>query len=49
MIELALLLSLGAVGYMLAIQEPQQEQFQNLQPRSTLKHIDNVVHNQAPK
>jgi len=49
MIELALLLSLGAVGYMLAVQEPQQEGFHSLQPRTTLKHNDNVVHNQEPK
>ena len=49
MIELALLLSLGAVGYMLAVQEPQPEGFQNLRPRSTAEHSEKVVHKQQPK
>lgn len=44
MIELALLMGLGAVGYMLATQEP-QEGFA-LQPRPTERHTDVVVHKQ---
>lgn len=46
MIELALLMGLGAVGYMLAVQEPTQEDFT---PRSTSKHTDPVEHSQNPK
>jgi hypothetical protein len=46
MIEAALLLSLGAVGYMLATQEPQKEEFQ-LKPRSISQHQEPVVHVQA--
>jgi len=54
MIELALLLSLGAVGYMLAVQEPQSESeskegFTPLAPRPTSEHSENVVHKQQPK
>ena len=45
MIELALLTGLGAVGYMLATQEPTKEGFE-LQPRPTEKHTDAVVHKQ---
>jgi len=45
MIELALLMGLGAVGYMLATQEP-REDF-TLQPRPTLQHTDVVVHKQG--
>jgi hypothetical protein len=46
MIELALLMGLGAVGYMLATQEPRQEGFE-LQPRATADHTDMVVHKQT--
>lgn len=46
MIEVALLLSLGAVGYMLATQEPQKEEFQ-LNPRSVAEHSEPIVHEQA--
>ena len=56
MIELALLAGLGAVGYMLAAQQPQkddpltmvQEQF-TMAPRPTTSHTDNVVHSQESK
>lgn len=56
MIELALLAGLGAVGYMLASQQPQsddpltlvKEQF-TMSPRSTTSHTDNVVHSQEAK
>jgi hypothetical protein len=54
MIELALLAGLGAVGYMLATQQPQRgddhltlvkEQF-TASPRSTTSHTDPVLHSQ---
>jgi hypothetical protein len=45
MIELALLLSLGAVGYVLATQEPQKEEFVSLS-RPTQQHTDLVIHKQ---
>jgi hypothetical protein len=45
MIELALLMGLGAVGYMLATQEPKEEF--TLQPRPTPQHTDVVVHKQG--
>lgn len=53
MAELALLVGLGAVGYLLAKQEPShsdsvQETFA-LAPRSTMTHDDGVVHSEAPK
>lgn len=56
MIELALLTGLGAVGYMLATQQPQkddkltlvQEQF-TMAPRSTTSHTDTVIHSQQSK
>lgn len=56
MIELALLAGLGAVGYMLAAQQPQkddpltlvQEPF-TMAPRPTTSHTDNVVHSQESK
>lgn len=56
MIELALLAGLGAVGYMLAAQQPQkddpltlvQEQF-TMAPRPTTSHTDNVIHSQEQK
>ena len=54
MIELALLLGLGAVGYMLAVQQPEKdltllnERFVNM-PRSTSEHTDPVIHSQDPK
>jgi hypothetical protein len=46
MIELALLLGLGAVGYVLAVQPPVQEEFVSQQPRPTEQYTDNVVHSQ---
>lgn len=50
MIELALLLGLGAVGYMLATQQPQQHEQENFSmPRETLDHSDHVVHTQHKK
>ena len=53
MIELGLLLGLGAVGYMLAVQQPQRddpltlvkEEFSTA-PRPTMAHDDKVVHSQ---
>lgn len=45
MIEAALLLGLGAVGYMLALQPPEKEGFETQRP--TQQHQDNVVHEQA--
>jgi hypothetical protein len=48
MIELALLMGLGAVGYMLAVQQPQQEEF-SLSPRPTEEHTDMVVQKQEVK
>jgi hypothetical protein len=54
MIEVALLAGLGAVGYMLAVQQQPkesdklEEQF-SLQPRPTEKHRDNVQHSQDSK
>jgi hypothetical protein len=56
MIELALLAGLGAVGYMLATQQPQkddpltlvQEQF-SMAPRPTDSHTDPVTHSQEHK
>lgn len=56
MIELALLAGLGAVGYMLATQQPQKddpltlvrEQF-TTSPRPTTSHTDPVVHSQEAK
>jgi hypothetical protein len=56
MIELALLAGLGAVGYMLATQQPQRddpltlvkEQF-TASPRPTMSHTDQVVHSQESK
>jgi hypothetical protein len=57
MIELALLAGLGAVGYMLATQQPQRgddpltlvkEQF-TTSPRPTVNHTDPVVHSQEAK
>jgi hypothetical protein len=55
MIELALLLGLGAVGYMLAVEQPQKdvnsmnEGFTTAMPRSTSEHTDPVIHSQDPK
>lgn len=52
MIELALIAGLGAVGYMLAAQQPQREgmvQEQFTSPRPTLSHTDDVVHSQEVK
>ena len=53
MIELALLLGLGAVGYALAVQKPSSnegsEGFTNSLPRPTESHSDNVVHTQDQK
>lgn len=50
MIELALLLGLGAVGYALAVQQPrsgdQREDFTSTAPRPTESHSDDVVHSQ---
>jgi hypothetical protein len=53
MIEVALLLGLGAVGYALAVQQPsvgedgkQREDFRNSDPRPTESHSDNVIHSQ---
>jgi hypothetical protein len=46
MIEAALLLGLGAVGYMLASQPPEKEGFE-MQPRPTQHHDDEVVHEQV--
>jgi len=50
MIELALLLGLGAVGYALAVQKPsseqQREDFTSSAPRPTEQHSDNVIHSQ---
>lgn len=53
MIELALLAGLGAVGYILAVQqqpksEPFEEQF-TMNPRATETHNDNVKHSQEAK
>jgi len=53
MIELALLLGLGAVGYMLAAQQPQnqvKERFDSaIQPRDTQLHTEQVTHTQETK
>jgi len=50
MIELALLVGLGAVGYLLAVeQQPLQEGFISTPPRPTMQHTDEVSHSQAPK
>jgi len=53
MIELALLLGLGAVGYALAVQQPstgeQREDFTSPAPRPTEEHSDGVVHSQHAK
>jgi hypothetical protein len=53
MAELALLVGLGAVGYLLAKQEPSHANFVQetftLAPRSTMTHDDGVVHSEAPK
>lgn len=55
MIELALLLGLGAVGYMLAVQQPEKdltlvnEGFTTVLPRPTSSHTDPVIHSQDPK
>ena len=49
MIELALLAGLGAVGYMLAVQKPEQEEFSNPNQRSTDKFSDEVVHSSSQK
>jgi hypothetical protein len=55
MIELALLLGLGAVGYMLAVQQPEKdltlvnEGFTTVLPRPTSDHTDPVIHSQDPK
>lgn len=49
MIELALLASLGAVGYILAVQQqPKSEEF-TLSPRTTETHKDEVRHSQEAK
>lgn len=50
MIELALLLGLGAVGYLLA-KEDSKEEFANLKlsPRPTEEHKDEIVHTQESK
>lgn len=57
MIEVALLLGLGAVGYALAVQQQpsmgedakHREDFRNLAPRPTEQYSDNVVHSQDHK
>lgn len=48
MIEVALLIGLGAVGYLLATQQ-KQEHFQLALPRPTEEHQDDVIHSQNPK
>jgi hypothetical protein len=55
MIEVALLLGLGAVGYMLAVDQPthqlegagNREDFTMLPPRPTEEHTDEIGHSQA--
>lgn len=49
MIEVALLLGLGAVGYVLAVQPPEQEDFVVANPRPTHQYTDQVQHSQKPK
>jgi len=49
MIELALLLGLGAVGYMLAVQEPTMKERFVAAPRPTDDHTDEVHHSQDRK
>jgi hypothetical protein len=52
MIEVALLLGLGAVGYLLAKDQPQKEnveEFTNAVPRPTREIQDDVVHSQESK
>lgn len=54
MIEVALLLGLASVGYLLAVQQPTKddpltlvkEQFTPLSPRPTERHSDGVIHSQ---
>jgi len=48
MIELALLIGLGAVGYMLVSEDQQKEGF-TASPRPTEQHTDAVLHSAAPK
>uniref|UniRef100_A0A6C0JIS4 Uncharacterized protein n=1 Tax=viral metagenome TaxID=1070528 RepID=A0A6C0JIS4_9ZZZZ len=48
MAEIALILALGAVGFTLASNDVQTEQF-SVQPRPTEEHTDEVIHTQAPK
>lgn len=47
MIEVALLLGLGAVGYMLAVGQPTQERFTPLTPRPTEQHREGIAHSQT--
>ena len=50
MIELALLVGLGSVGYLLAVQQPpQQEGFTATAPRPTEQHKDEIVQTQSSK
>jgi hypothetical protein len=46
MIELALLLGLGAVGYVLAANPPEKENFVTENPRPTQQYTDDVQHSQ---
>lgn len=52
MIEVALLLGLASVGYLLAVQQPTKEESVKEQfssPRPTSQHVDDVVHSQEAK